>query len=220
MLDQVLRREEKERVGQPPRLAVDRHLALRHRLEERGLGLWHRPVDLVDEHDVREDRSGRNSNSRRRWSNTERPVTSVGRRSGVHWTRARSAPATLPAIALASTVFAVPGTSSSRTWPSHARAVRTSPTSSRLPWITVSTLSSRRVASAGPSASRRARRSGACPLSVLAVSVRHSSPRHDLLETTSSVVVKRTPRSRHSARHAATRSSDSPRAASSTKATA
>ena len=38
--------------------AVRRHLLLGHRLEQRGLGLRHRAVDLVDEHDVREDRPG------------------------------------------------------------------------------------------------------------------------------------------------------------------
>jgi hypothetical protein len=40
---------------------------LRHRLEQRRLRLRHRAVDLVDEHDVREDRPGRNSKSRSRW---------------------------------------------------------------------------------------------------------------------------------------------------------
>jgi hypothetical protein len=58
---------------------------------------------------------GRNSKSRSRWLKTERPVTSVGWRSGVHWIRENVEPSTLPAIARASTVFAVPGTSSSRT---------------------------------------------------------------------------------------------------------
>ena len=38
------------------RHAVDRHLLLRHRLEQRGLRLRSRAVDLVDEDDVREDR--------------------------------------------------------------------------------------------------------------------------------------------------------------------
>ena len=46
-------------------------------------------------------------------------MTSVGWRSGVHWMRCGIAPSMLAAIARASTVFAVPGTSSSRTWPSH-----------------------------------------------------------------------------------------------------
>ena len=89
---------------------------------------------------------GRNSKSRSRWSKTERPVTSVGCRSGVHWMRAFVAPSTLPAIARASTVFAVPGTSSRRTWPPETRAVRTSLISSVLPRTTVSMFASSRAA--------------------------------------------------------------------------
>ena len=38
-------------------VAVHRHLLLRHRLEQRGLRLRHRAVDLVDEDDVRENRA-------------------------------------------------------------------------------------------------------------------------------------------------------------------
>ena len=57
LLDRVLRREQQERVGQRVRDAVDRRLTLAHRLEERGLRLRHRAVDLVDEQDVREHRS-------------------------------------------------------------------------------------------------------------------------------------------------------------------
>ena len=37
----------------------------------------------------------------------------------MHWMREVVAPSIVPAIARASTVFAVPGTSSSRTWPPH-----------------------------------------------------------------------------------------------------
>ena len=58
VLDRVLGREQQERVGQPARRAVDRHLLLGHRLEQRRLRLRHRAVDLVDEHDVGEDRAG------------------------------------------------------------------------------------------------------------------------------------------------------------------
>ena len=76
---------------------------------------------------------GRNSKSRVFWSNTDRPVTSVGCRSGVHWMRECVTPSIEPPIARASTVFAVPGTSSSRTWPPHISAATTSLTSSRLP---------------------------------------------------------------------------------------
>ena len=44
-------------------------------------------------------------------------MTSVGCRSGVHWMRAFVAPSIEPPIARASTVFAVPGTSSKSTCP-------------------------------------------------------------------------------------------------------
>ena len=57
LLDRVLRREDEERIGELTGHAVDRHLPLRHRLEQRGLRLRHRAVDLVDEDDVREHRA-------------------------------------------------------------------------------------------------------------------------------------------------------------------
>ena len=68
---------------------------------------------------------GRNSKSRDFWSKMDSPVTSVGCRSGCTGS-GRAAPSTLPAIARASTVFAVPGTSSRRTWPPQMSAVGTS----------------------------------------------------------------------------------------------
>ncbi len=55
VLVRVLRRDDEERVGKLVRLAVDRHLALAHRLEQGSLGAWRRAVDLVGEEDVRED---------------------------------------------------------------------------------------------------------------------------------------------------------------------
>jgi hypothetical protein len=57
VLDRVLRRDEEERRRELPRHPVDGHLELGHRLEERGLCLRRRAVDLVDEDDVREDRA-------------------------------------------------------------------------------------------------------------------------------------------------------------------
>ena len=57
MLDRVLRRGDQERVGQRPGDAVGGDLALLHRLEQRGLRLRRRAVDLVGEQDVREDRA-------------------------------------------------------------------------------------------------------------------------------------------------------------------
>ncbi len=57
LLDRVLGCEQQERRGEAPRDPVDGDLPLGHRLEERGLGLLRGAVDLVDEDDVREDRS-------------------------------------------------------------------------------------------------------------------------------------------------------------------
>ena len=56
LLDRVLGREQEERRGEPARDAVHGHLPLGHRLEERRLRLLGGAVDLVDEHDVGEDR--------------------------------------------------------------------------------------------------------------------------------------------------------------------
>ena len=58
LLDRVLGRDQKERIGETTRNAVDRHLLLGHRLEQRRLRLGQRPVHLVDEEDVREHRTG------------------------------------------------------------------------------------------------------------------------------------------------------------------
>ncbi len=75
---------------EPVGLAVDRHLPLLHRLEERGLRLRRRAVDLVGEQEVREDRARGGTRSRRaRWSKIDEPVMSEGMRSGVNWMRAK-----------------------------------------------------------------------------------------------------------------------------------
>ena len=70
---------------------------------------------------------GLNSNSLVFGFQTESPVMSVGWRSGVHWMRETVAPSIEPASARASTVFAVPGTSSSSTCPLQASAARIEP---------------------------------------------------------------------------------------------
>ncbi len=88
----------------------------------------------------------RNSNSRVFGFQIERPVMSVGWRSGVHWTRDATAPSMLPAIERARTVLAVPGTSSRSTWPREASAATTSATVSLLPSTTVSTFCRKRPA--------------------------------------------------------------------------
>ena len=55
-LDRVLRREDEERVGQEVGRALDRDLALLHRLQQRRLRPRRGAVDLVDEEQVREHR--------------------------------------------------------------------------------------------------------------------------------------------------------------------
>ena len=51
-LDRVLRRQHQERVRHRIRPPTDRHLPLRHRLQQRRLHLRRRPVDLVRQHQV------------------------------------------------------------------------------------------------------------------------------------------------------------------------
>jgi hypothetical protein len=58
VLDRVLRRHDHERAPEHVADAVDRDLVLLHALEQRGLRLRRRAVDLVDEEEVREDRAG------------------------------------------------------------------------------------------------------------------------------------------------------------------
>ena len=53
----VLRGDHQERLGQRQRAAVERHLTVVHRLEQRRLGARARAVDFVGEQDVREDRT-------------------------------------------------------------------------------------------------------------------------------------------------------------------
>src|SRR5205807_2620429 len=56
LLDGVLGREHEKRLAQKERLSADRHLLLLHRLEQRRLDLGGGAVDLVREHQVREQR--------------------------------------------------------------------------------------------------------------------------------------------------------------------
>ncbi len=57
LLDRVLGGEHEERQRQLVRGAAGRHAVLLHRLQERGLRLGRRAVDLVGEHEVREHRA-------------------------------------------------------------------------------------------------------------------------------------------------------------------
>src|SRR5215469_2925131 len=56
VLDRVLGGREQERIGQRPRGSLHRDLAFLHRLEQRRLRFGRRPVDLVGEQQVGEDR--------------------------------------------------------------------------------------------------------------------------------------------------------------------
>ena len=56
-LDRVLRRHDEEGIRNRERVVADRHLPLLHHLEERGLDLRGRAVDLVREEEVAEDRA-------------------------------------------------------------------------------------------------------------------------------------------------------------------
>ena len=56
LLDRVLRRQDEEGVRQRIALAADGHLALLHGFEQGGLRFRRRPVDLICEDDIGEDR--------------------------------------------------------------------------------------------------------------------------------------------------------------------
>ena len=58
VLDRVLGGEDEERARELVRVDVDRDHPLLHALEQAGLRLRRGAVDLVDDHDVREDRAG------------------------------------------------------------------------------------------------------------------------------------------------------------------
>ena len=82
---------------------------------------------------------GRNSKPLVCWLNTLTPVMSLGSRSGVHCSRLKLMPM-LAAVARASIVLPVPGTSSMSTCPWHSMAAISSSICGRLPTMTVSTL--------------------------------------------------------------------------------
>ena len=77
--------------SQRVRACPDGDALLLHRLQQRGLRLRRRAVDLVGEHDVREDRARQNTNAAApvagsSWMMSV-PVMSDGIRSGVNWMR-------------------------------------------------------------------------------------------------------------------------------------
>ncbi len=58
VLDRVLGRDDEERLRERVADTVDAHLAFLHRLEQRGLGLRRRAIDLVGQDEVGEDGPG------------------------------------------------------------------------------------------------------------------------------------------------------------------
>src|SRR5438270_10889426 len=90
---------------------------------------------------------GWKTNSRDFGSKMERPVTTVGCRSGVPWMRETDAPPMERASARARIVLAVPGMSSRSTCPPEIIVAITRRISSGLPWTTGSTLTASRPAS-------------------------------------------------------------------------
>ena len=57
LLDRVLRGQDEERLLERERFVADRDLMLLHRLQQRRLHLGRRPVDLIGQDEVREDRT-------------------------------------------------------------------------------------------------------------------------------------------------------------------
>ena len=78
VLDRVLRRENREELGERMRLPADRHLAFLHRFEECALHFGGRAVDLVGEQEIGEDRAQAGAEALGRGVVDHRPVQ-VGR---------------------------------------------------------------------------------------------------------------------------------------------
>ena len=119
-LDRVLRGEDEERLFERVGAALDGDAVLLHRLEQRGLGLGRRAVDLVGEQDVGEDRAGREDHLAAAgvgssWMMSV-PVMSEGIRSGVNWMRVNFRSSTCASVWIIS-VLARPGTPMMRLLP-------------------------------------------------------------------------------------------------------
>ncbi len=112
-LDRVLRREHEERPLDRVVMTAHRDREFLHRLEQRGLRLRRRAVDLVREQHVREQRARHERPACAgpvvmSSSMMSVPVTSVGIRSGVNWMRLNVSPSAIASVRTSS-VFAVPG---------------------------------------------------------------------------------------------------------------
>ena len=149
--------------------------------------LWVRGVArLISSTSRRFVNTGPSTKRRPVGSNRLAPVTSDGSRSGVPWTRAvpRSR---LRAIARASSVLPVPGTSSSSTWPSASRAIATrrtvssAPTTARATDVRRSSHSRRPAVTTSPPGVRISTSTGCGSSSTPAGSIiRRSGSRHSL----------------------------------------
>ena len=139
VLDRVLGGEHHERRRHLVADAVNRDLALLHRLEQRRLRLGRGPVDLVGQHDLREDRARGGTRSLGLAVVDETPVTSVGSRSGVNWIRLKMQPVER-AMLRASIVLPTPGTSSIKHMALAQQRRQREASSAFLPTMTFSTL--------------------------------------------------------------------------------
>ncbi len=140
VLDRVLGGDDEERVGHLVGRAVDRGLALLHAFEQRGLRLGRRPVDLVGEDDLADDRA-RPELELLGLLVVDRQAGHVGGQE----VRGELDPPERAAEAAARSPWRgpscrCPGTSSIRRWPRHSRATRARRTSWCLPTMTRSTL--------------------------------------------------------------------------------
>jgi hypothetical protein len=136
-LDRVLRGEHEERLRDAERLAADRHLVLLHDLEQRGLDLGRRAVDLVGEQEVAEDRAELDVEAPGVRTVDARADEVGGHEVGRELDAAEVPPSTRASVFTVS-VLARPGTPSSSTWPPVSRA--TSRRSSIASWPTMTRL--------------------------------------------------------------------------------
>ena len=116
--------------GELVRVHVDRDAPLLHALQQAGLRLRRRAVDLVDEHDVGEDRPGPELEALVALVEDVRADDVGGQQvGGALHARELAGPARARAPR-ASVVLPTPGRSSIRTWPSASSATMTSATTS------------------------------------------------------------------------------------------
>ncbi len=119
LLDRVLGGNHEEWLRQFVGFLADRDFPFLHRLQQCRLGFGGRPVDFVRQEHICKHRPCTNRNSRRPpspSSSTFVPVMSEGIRSGVNWIRLNCT-SRIRAMVLTTSVFARPGTPTSRQCP-------------------------------------------------------------------------------------------------------